>query len=143
MSCFLKELPDSILDSSIRNKHVYYVIDSVESNGEPLGYKLGLGVELMDYSHEFKYNLHNTIDNLNDNTIHICKKVTFVTVAWCITRPDLWCSIEAFVNINQFERVITNIWAKFLPDNQYYQYVILARTQGRYEDVTDLAKLGT
>ena len=69
--------------------------------------------------------------------------MTFVTVAWCITKPGLWFSIEAIANINQFKRVITNIWAKFLPDDQYYQYVIQARSQGRYEDVSDWPKLGT
>ena len=135
MSCFLKELPDMILDSSISNKHPF--LDNDESFSEPLGYELGLGVEFMDFDHEFKYNLHNTIDNLNANTSHFCKKVTFVTVAWCITKPGLWFSIEAIANINQFKRVITNIWAKFLPDDQYYQYVIQARSQGRYEDVSD------
>ena len=44
-----------------------------------------------------------------------------------IDRPG----IEPIENINQFQRVVTNIWAKFLPDNQYYQYVIQARLQGR------------
>ena len=83
------------------------------------------------------------IDKLNANTSHSCKKSTFVTVAWCITRPGLWFSIEPIENINQFQRVVTNIWAKFLPDNQYYQYVIQARLQGRYEDVTEWPKLGT
>ena len=44
-----------ILDSSIRNKHPF--LDNVESFGETLGYELGLGVELMDFAHEFKYNI--------------------------------------------------------------------------------------
>ena len=65
------------------------------------------------------------------------------SVAWCITRPGLWFSIEPIENINQFQRVVANIWARFLPDNQYYQYVIQARLQGRYEDVTEWPKLGT
>ncbi len=64
-------------------------------------------------------------------------------MAWCITKPGLWFSIEAIANINQFKRVITNIWTKFLPDDQYYQYVIQARSQGPYEDVTDWPKLST
>ncbi len=87
--------------------------------------------------------MNEKIDKLNANTSHCCKKSTFVTVAWCITRPSLWFSIEPIENINQFQRVVTNIWAKFLPDNQYYQFVIQARLQGRYEDVTEWPKVGT
>ncbi len=39
--------------------------------------------------------------------------------------------------------MISKVGTKFLPDNQYYQYVIQARLQGRYEDVTEWPKLGT
>ena len=78
----------------------------------------------MDFAQEFKSNLNEKIDKLNANTSHSCKKSTFVTVAWCITRPGLWFSIEPIENINQFQRVVTNIWAKFLPDNQDYKVVM-------------------
>ena len=119
MNCFLKEIPDNILDSSLRNKHQFS--DNVDIIGEPLGYELGVGDEFMDFDQEFKSNLNEKIDKLNENTSHSCKKSTFVTVAWSITRPGLWFSIEPIENINQFQRVVTNIWARFLPENQYYQ----------------------
>ncbi len=45
---------------------------------------------------------------------------TFVVVLWCASRPGLWFSIEPIVNVDQFYKVNVNIWAKFLPDNEYY-----------------------
>ena len=115
MNCFLKEIPDNILDSSIRNKYEFF--DNVDIIGKPLGYELGVGDEFVDFAQEFQSNLYEKIDKLNEHTSHSCKKSTFVTVAWCITRPGLWFSIEPIENINQFQRLFTNIWAKFLPDN--------------------------
>ncbi len=41
MNCFLKEIPDNILDSSLRNKRPFS--DNVDKIGEPIGYELGVG----------------------------------------------------------------------------------------------------
>jgi hypothetical protein len=84
---FLKEIPDNILDSSIRNKYEFF--DNVDIIGEPLGYELGVGDEFMNFAQEFQSNLHEKIDKLNEHTNHSCKKSSFVTVAWCVTRPGL------------------------------------------------------
>jgi len=80
MTCFLKEIPDNILESSLRNKHQFS--DNVDIIGEPIDYELGVGDEFMDFAQEFKSDLNEKIDKLNVNTSHSCKKSTFVTVAW-------------------------------------------------------------
>jgi hypothetical protein len=47
----------------------------VDIIGEPLGYELGVGDEFMDFAQEFKSNLNEKIDKLNEHTSHSCKKI--------------------------------------------------------------------
>jgi hypothetical protein len=61
MNCFLKEIPDNILDSSIRNKYEFF--DNVDIIGEPLSYELGVGDEFMDFAQEFQSNLYEILTN--------------------------------------------------------------------------------
>jgi hypothetical protein len=65
---------------------------------------------------------------------HSCPRFTFVTVAWCISRQGLWFSIEPIKSVSQFELLNVNKYAKYLPYEEYYKYVIDAKRKFQHMD---------
>jgi len=133
----LEPVPKFLPEPSIQHKFPFI---EDEAFGEPLGYDIG---DDMNFIVNYKQQIYSNIDTLNKNFCYSSKRVIFVLVAWCITRPGLWFGIEPIENVNQFKRVKVNMWAKFLSDSECYQYVVKARLKGLYEHETDWPKFGT
>jgi hypothetical protein len=85
-----------------------------------------------DFTRITKALINRKINTANLNSCYSCPRFTFVTVAWCISRPGIWFSIEPIIDISQFKSLKVNKYAKYLPYNEYYKYVIDAKRQLHY-----------
>jgi hypothetical protein len=86
----------------------------------------------LDFNRVTKARINLKIKAANIDACYSCPRFTFATVAWCISRQGLWFSIEPIQHISQFKILNVNKYAKYLPYEEYYSYVIEAKNKFQY-----------
>ena len=112
--------------SSLDNEHIF--LEDVEP-GKPLYFDI-----CPDFRRIVKELFRRKINVANIDACNSCPRFTFVTVAWCISRQGLWFSIEPIKSVSQFELLNVNKYAKYLPYEEYYKYVIDAKRKFQHMD---------
>jgi hypothetical protein len=64
-----------------------------------------------NYLHDRR--LNTKIDQLVSCSCFSFEKCVFATIAWCMTRPGSWFSIEPILDVTQFKSSPLNQWSRF------------------------------